>query len=222
MRTQVAKSINTRCKAIENAVKAYNTAARDVDPPRPTLDWAKASHYNFLEDFELLRDTRQDITSKPWATPVVRVAMKQAQKIKRAHEEIRQCNIEVRRLHTHIVDEDVDLFKIVVHLQSVEDPIAGAVIDFTTRRRRVNAQLLYRIQQIYCIEGFSGNPMKGTRIGRANEELHHEVLADGGSIRGGGEDSEDDDEDLDGDESEEVRHQYGGLINFISDMPLSK
>lgn len=218
MRTHVAKSINTRCKAIENAVKAYNLAARDVDPPRPTLDWVKASHYNFLEDFELLRDTRQDITSKPWATPVVRVAMKQAQKIKRAHEEIRQCNIEVRRLHTHIIDEDSDLLEAVAHLQSQDDPIARAATDYTTRRRRVNVQLLYRIHQIYDIDGFSGNPAKGTRIGRASEQPPHEALVNVSGIYRSSGDSEDDNDDLDGEEE----RQYGGLINFISDMPLSR
>jgi hypothetical protein len=57
MRTHIAKSLQTRCKAIQNAVKTYNTAALEMNPPRPTLDWSKASHYTFLEDFELLRNT---------------------------------------------------------------------------------------------------------------------------------------------------------------------
>jgi hypothetical protein len=79
MRTHIAKSLQRWCKAIQNAAKAYNAAAMALDPPRPTLNWAKASHYSFLEDFELLRDTRQDIRSKPWAQPVIRATMKQAQ-----------------------------------------------------------------------------------------------------------------------------------------------
>ncbi|KAF7966426.1 hypothetical protein HWV62_38406 [Athelia sp. TMB] len=145
MRTHIAKSINTRCKAIENAVKKYNAAATAVHPPRATLDWTKASHYAFLEEFELLRDTRQDIRAKPWAQPVVRVAMKQLQRIQRAHEEISTCHIHVRRLHTHLLDENADLARIVTDLQAKADPIAGAVEDYVIRRCAANAHLLKRV-----------------------------------------------------------------------------
>ena len=31
--------------------------------------------YTFLADFDLLRDTRQDIRSRPWATPAGRLAL---------------------------------------------------------------------------------------------------------------------------------------------------
>jgi hypothetical protein len=88
MRTQIAKSLQTRCKAIQNPVKIYNAAALSLDPPCPTVDWSKASHYRFLEDFDLLQNTHQDICSKPWAQPVIRATMKQAQRIQHAKEEI--------------------------------------------------------------------------------------------------------------------------------------
>lgn len=217
MRTHIAKSINTRCKAIKNAVKTYNKLALEVDPPRPPLDWTKASHYNFLEDFELFKDTRQDITSKPWGEPVVRVAMKQSQRIHRAREEIENCNVEVRRLHTHIFDENTDLRDMVAYLRAQNDPIAGAVDDFSTRRRRVNAQLLYRIYQLYELNGFTGDTRPGQRVGRRKRSSQDESHGEGLDEVGRGDDSGDD-EEQDGDESEEMRHQYGGLINYISDM----
>ena len=77
MRTHIAKSFQKRCKAIQNAVKAYNAAAVALDPPRPTLDWTRVSHYGFLNEFNLLRDTRQDIRDKPWTDLAVRETMKQ-------------------------------------------------------------------------------------------------------------------------------------------------
>jgi len=40
-----------------------------MDPCHPMLDWSKASHYNFLEDFRLLYDTHHDIHSKPLGRP---------------------------------------------------------------------------------------------------------------------------------------------------------
>jgi hypothetical protein len=57
MCTHIAKSLQTRCKAIQNAVKAYNAAAMALSPPCPTVDWSKVSHYGFLDEFSLLRDT---------------------------------------------------------------------------------------------------------------------------------------------------------------------
>ena len=54
MHTHIAKSLNTQCKAIQNAVKGYNAAALHMSPSHPTLDWEKASHYVFLKDFQLL------------------------------------------------------------------------------------------------------------------------------------------------------------------------
>ncbi|KAG2353443.1 hypothetical protein BDR07DRAFT_1496245 [Suillus spraguei] len=57
MQTHIAKSLQTRCKAIQNAMKIYNEAALTLNPPAPMLDWSKVSHYTFLEDFVLLQET---------------------------------------------------------------------------------------------------------------------------------------------------------------------
>ena len=65
MRTHIAKALQSRCKAIRNAVKAYNTAATHLEPPRPPISWEAVSHINFLEEFNLLHNTRQDIRDKP-------------------------------------------------------------------------------------------------------------------------------------------------------------
>src|SRR6202451_4895907 len=99
MRTHIAKSLQTRCKAIQNAVKADNVAASALSPPRPTVDWAKVSHYGFLDEFNLLRDTRDDVREKPWARPAHRETVKQYLRIQCAHEEILRCNVEIRHLH---------------------------------------------------------------------------------------------------------------------------
>lgn len=215
MRTHLAKSLNTRCKAIENAAKAYNIAARAVDPPRPAIDWVTASHYSFLEDFELLRDTRQDIRQKPWVQPVARLALKQAQRITRAHEELDNCNIDVRRLHTHILDEEEDFASMIDELRQARDPILGAVEDYCTRRRRVNAQLFLRVRDIYAIDGFSGIASRGRRVGRSSVPLHERTINVPSNSAGDSDDDEDDWEDDD-----DMRAEYGGLVDYVADMPL--
>jgi hypothetical protein len=216
MRRHIAKSLQTRCKAIQNAVKNYNIAALEMVPPRPTLDWSTASHYSFLEDFEMLRNTRQDIQGLPWAQPVIRAAMKQAQRIKRAHEEIYNCNIEIRRLLTYIIDENADLKDISLDLKTHNHPITGAVDEFILRRQRVNASLLSRIQVIHDLVGFSGNKTVGTRLGRIDGLTR--ALDDWGF---GGQASDEEEEDMDYlDEDEEARGEYGGLVDFVSELPL--
>jgi hypothetical protein len=131
MRTHIAKALQKRSKAIQRAVKTYNTAAAALDPPRPTIDWNTVSHYKFLEDFPLLRNTSQDLTGKRWALPAVRETMKQWRRVCRAREEIVCCNVKIRRLHTSIVDEGRRFDKI-LDQSVVLGPIHGAVMDYIT------------------------------------------------------------------------------------------
>src|ERR1700753_145661 len=106
MRTHIAKALQRRCKAIRNAVRAYNAAAAQLNPPRPPINWETVSHINFLEEFHLLHNMRQDIREKPWSQPAIRELIKLSQQVKRTHEEIHRCYISVRRLYTTIHDED--------------------------------------------------------------------------------------------------------------------
>ena len=162
MRTHIAKALQRQSKAIQRAVKTYNTAASGLDPPKPTIDWNTVSHYKFLEEFPLLRNTSQDLTGKRWALPAVRETMKQWRRICRAHEEIVRCNVEIRRLHTSITDEEESFHKILSQSTAL-GPIHGALKDYITRRSRVNGRLLYKITQIYNLEGFSGTASPGVR-----------------------------------------------------------
>ncbi len=125
------------------------------------------SHYAFIEEFELLRDTRHDLRDKPWADVDTRQYMKKARNVARAKEEIRRCNIEVRRVHTAILLENEKLDRAVQASRNEANPISGALADYSTRRQRVNARLLAVLAQIHALPGFSGNPTPGRRKGVA-------------------------------------------------------
>lgn len=219
MQTHIAKSLQTRCKAIQNADVAYNSAALALNPPRPTLNWSKASHYSFLEDFELLRDPWNDICNKPWATPVVRAVMKQALHIQRAHEKVENCNIEVCRLHMHILHESANLQRIVHSLEEQRDPITGAVNDYTVWRLHTNEQLLAHIKQIHSLQGFTGSIIPGIHAGQpppgplntAKEGLHPIDSDEDDDESGAAKELEDE---------EEMQGQYSGLVDFVSNMSL--
>lgn len=215
MRTHIAKNLQTRCKAIQNAVAAHNTAAQALSPPRPTLDWSKASHYSFLEEFQLFRDTSMDLANKPWSSPLVRAAIKQRNRILRAHEEIANCNIDIRRVHTHALDENIDLGRIVQELRERDAPIVGAVEDYAVRRTQANQHLLSIVYKIHHLPGFTGDTSPGVRVGRVLDSPRT-VESEPGDVDGDENDELPPDSESDDDEAQ---GQYKGLVNFISEMP---
>src|SRR5208282_4918332 len=109
LRKHIANALKARSIAIRTALDRYNAAALALVPPRQELDWNQVVEYAFLSDFDLLRDARQDIRRKPWATPAARLAIDQAFKLARAEEEIARLDIEVPRLATYVHDEDIYL-----------------------------------------------------------------------------------------------------------------
>ncbi|OBZ77055.1 hypothetical protein A0H81_02986 [Grifola frondosa] len=168
VRTHIAKALQTRCKAIRNAVQAYNTAALALDPPCPTLDWSKVSHYTFLDEFNLLRNTRNDIREQPWAQPAIRETMKLARRVDRAREELEHCNVEIRRVHTSILDEEDFFTAAMAQLKHDKARIFGAVEEFCMRRSRINAHILACLHRIHRLSGFTGNPSRGERAGASS------------------------------------------------------
>lgn len=159
MRTHISKALQSRSKAIRAAVQAYNTAARALDPPRDTLDWQKVTHFSFIDQFDILRDTRHSVLDKPWAKPLNRELMMTLHRVARAQEEIQRLNVEIRRLHTRIVDENAHFDAILEGLKG--RPMHGPVLDYISRRRAVDKTLLSQIQSTYALQGFSGIPTVG-------------------------------------------------------------
>ncbi|KAI0683812.1 hypothetical protein C8T65DRAFT_594666, partial [Cerioporus squamosus] len=165
----IAKSLQRRSKAIRAAINEYNAAAKKLKNPKPALDWDKVSHYVFIEEFELLRDTRNDLSGKPWANAATREHIKRSRKIHRAREEIKRCNVEIRRVHSAIVLENKKLDSAVKTSREERNPIAGAIADYSNRRQAVNARLLAVIAQIHALPGFTGIRTPGRRKGASTE-----------------------------------------------------
>lgn len=106
----ISKSLTSRSKAIQRALVAYNTAAAQLDPPRPKLTWAHIIEYSTVAEFELLRVTfNGDICNTEWMDRCNREATLCYLKLKRAQEELTRLNVEIRRLESWIVKETHDL-----------------------------------------------------------------------------------------------------------------
>lgn len=210
MRTHISNALQRRSTAIRNAVKAYNTAALALDPPRDTLDWSKVSHFTFLDQFNILQDTRHSVFDQPWAKPVIRSLMKQHHRIERAREEITHCNIGIRRLHTSVVDEEKKFDIVLQKLNNL--PLFGPVSDYVQRRKAVNSLLLARINQTFDLPGFTGDCTPGRRKGSTDRPdtciADRHACSDPDSENGG---DEDDDEFVEG---------VGAMVDFMSSMSM--
>jgi hypothetical protein len=167
MRTHIAKALQSCCKAIRNAVKAYNVAATQLDPPRPPISWEAVSHIHFLEEFNLLHNTRQDIREKPWSQPAVQELMKLSQRVKWAHEEIERCHIAVCRLYTAIHNENDNFEKALSRLRNGDPLMYGAVHEFISHRRQVNDLLLARLAVLTNSSDYSGDHSRGVQVGNS-------------------------------------------------------
>ncbi|KAJ7156602.1 hypothetical protein C8R43DRAFT_883952 [Mycena crocata] len=106
MRKHIAKALQARSKAVKNGIDRYNAAAIVMSPPMPELTWEQVVEYAFLANFDILRDTRAEIRSRPWTRPLYRLAMDRYFKILRAREEIKRLNVEIPRVITWIRDEN--------------------------------------------------------------------------------------------------------------------
>lgn len=218
MRTHISKSLQTRCRAIQNAIKKYNEAALELNPPRAPLEWSRVSHYSFLEEFSPLWETRQDVREKPWAKPAVREVMRQWLRIKRAKEEIERCNVEVRRLHTAIIDEHQH-FNLILNSLADDSLLKVAVEEFCARRRLINFQLLARISQIYALSGFTGVASPGTRKGAVLSRMEQ----DSALPEAPEDDADDADDAADApNEVDDLQQDIGTLVEYLSDLVLTR
>ncbi|KAJ7812493.1 hypothetical protein B0H14DRAFT_3090485 [Mycena olivaceomarginata] len=155
MRSHIAKALQARSKAIRNAIERYNKVALSMEPPMPTLDWDQVVNYGFLGDFDLLRDTTDSISSRPWTRRSYRLAMDSYFKILRAREEIQRLNIEIKRVVTWIDNEDRFLRKKEEELKET-DPLLAV------QRGRSDLYHMHRFWALAKVPGFTGGSTSGT------------------------------------------------------------
>jgi len=71
----IGQSLKNRSKSIQNAIAAYNEAAAALNPPRRKIAWDEVVDFSYLSEFNILRDTREDVRERKWATPQNRLLM---------------------------------------------------------------------------------------------------------------------------------------------------
>jgi hypothetical protein len=120
--------------------------------------------YGFLADFDLLRDTRQDIRARPWSTPAARQAMDGYFKLLRADEEILRLNVEIPRFLTFIRDEDTYLVSKGKEVALTDPALAYQIHLLHNSFNRFTPSHIKTLKAIGQLPGFSGSLSFGVHI----------------------------------------------------------
>lgn len=161
LRKHIGRALQARSAAIRTALDRYNTAARALSPPRPSLSWDEVVEYAFLSDFDLLRDARQDVSQHAWATPTGRLAMDTYYKMQRAREEVQRLNIEVKRMVTYLRDEDLYLRECEKQLRTIHPALAYQVSVHRNIYARFTEHHFRRLVSMGKLHGFTGSLSPG-------------------------------------------------------------
>ncbi|KAF8158710.1 hypothetical protein K438DRAFT_1910030 [Mycena galopus ATCC 62051] len=140
LRDHIAKALETRSKAIRNALNRYNAAAEALDPPGRLLTWAEVVDYTFLADFDLLRSPDTTSSIRAWATPAARQLLDSYHKLQQVREEIPRLNIEIRRFVTYMKDERAFLVDRESEIRA-EDPVLAFFVRKYRNRRAMRKKL---------------------------------------------------------------------------------
>ena len=142
--------------------------AISMNPPRQVLEFKDIIGYSFLAEFDLLREGRQDVREKPWTKPIFREGMEQYFKLKCARDEQKRLDIEVRRLSTHIRDEEHDYRTAIETQLQKNPPLAKELQRRWSWRKAVNDIHLLRLQRICDLPESTAVLSPGHRIGRTH------------------------------------------------------
>lgn len=146
-------------------MEAYNNAAVQLDPPREQLTWTKLMDTTTLAEFDILRESRQDIRQQPWTQPACREAMNLYFGIKRAKEEIVRLNVEIRRLVTFMIDDHRTFYR-AISFNIITDPVLANLLSHQWQfHNHIHARIAARLHQTSRLKGFTGTLLPGVREG---------------------------------------------------------
>ncbi|KAF8341848.1 hypothetical protein F5887DRAFT_887753 [Amanita rubescens] len=209
LRKHIGIALKTRSHAIHTAVNNYNDAAKAFN--RSELSWEDVVEYAFLAEFDLLRDCRDDVRKKPWASPSSRKLSDEHFKIQRAHEEITRLNIEIKRLITYMRD-DKKFIEAAERKCRVSHPLLAHQIKvYHEERAQFNFGHLKRLAKLSIHPGFTGSLRPGAALSCSIPDTSPSPQTVEYSV----------DDDVDSepeDDSEDILHASVSVLTITSDI----
>ncbi|KAJ3806841.1 hypothetical protein F5876DRAFT_90874 [Lentinula aff. lateritia] len=189
-------ALKKRSKSIQSAIIEYNTIADKMKPKRQQVDWEEVVEYAFLSEFDILRDTREDIRERPWAVPANRVIITQFFKVIGAEDELSRVHQEIRRLITYMQREKDELMTREQELIPTNPMLALQVRNFRRERGQFHEVHKKRLLSITKLPGFDWST----------------------NSKGVEEDSNNTDDDDDEEEDEELVNRIDAFLSVATDV----
>ncbi|KAF9071254.1 hypothetical protein BDP27DRAFT_1419288 [Rhodocollybia butyracea] len=171
-------------------------------PPRRTLEWEEVVEHAFLSEFDILRDTRQDVWEKVWASPANCVLMTQFFKFVDAEMELHRVHQEIRQLLTHMQDESDELRAKENELKASNPTLALQIKKLRMEHGRFKSIQYKRLHLITLLRGFDGKTngkyfTRGTSVKHKTSVLASFDQQDEEEVEPGDQEDESESEDKD-------------------------
>ncbi|KAF9258299.1 hypothetical protein L218DRAFT_877521, partial [Marasmius fiardii PR-910] len=158
-RNKISKALNSWGPAIQTALNAYNALAALMLPPRPTLVFDKIVRMVTVADFDLLKDTQNNVAELIWAREENREAMRLHFHIQRVREELEQLHVEMQRLITFLIDDHADYHHAIQRTLPLNLGLASELSRQQSYRLTVHERIVQRLAQTRDLKGFVGTGM---------------------------------------------------------------
>ncbi|EUC58369.1 hypothetical protein RSOL_249730 [Rhizoctonia solani AG-3 Rhs1AP] len=163
LRELISKSLATRSNALKAAVEEYNKIACSFTPPREELSTHKVMELSKVADFQLLRESREEVLTQKWTVPAIREATIHALRVEQAQEEIMRVQVEVRCLETWMRDKVYHLTEALGRLKAQNSLLAHMLRPQLESQIQINSTVEKYIQHIKNHSEFRGEPSCGVR-----------------------------------------------------------
>ncbi|KAL0570014.1 hypothetical protein V5O48_011944 [Marasmius crinis-equi] len=210
LRQHLSHALQSRSKAIENALEKYNAAASTLK--RRQLKWKEVVDCTFLAEFDLLKDSRDDIRDKPWALPVNRELATAFFKLARAEETLPRLHNEIKSLVTWMKEESEYLKGMEAYYQPRYPHLAYQIRLHRLQRGRFFELHRMRLKSIQKLGGFD---VRNSHFFQPGRGLKRQQLPEGVFTGHAGEQEDDEGEDSGESEGEEEENEARGRVETV-------
>jgi hypothetical protein len=189
---------------------------------RESLTWAQVVQMTSIADFHLLAEMNNDIRTAPWTQPASREATRLYFRVKRAKEEIRRLNVEIRRQVTYMIEE-YSLYSTIIADLRHQDPVLAVYLERESKYQdNIFSHITTYLLKTQSLPGFTGSLVPGQRTGCANNitiTTSHPswlktLLSPAKVPRAGGKEHTVD-EDIDDDDGDDEERDTGLIIDLV-------
>lgn len=112
------------------------------------------SNHSYIGQFDVLKDTRNAITEKPWSVPANRIARDAWFKSERAKEEIIRAEVEMARLRSWLEKEEALYTERIKSVLDSDSDLAGELSRRLARLKQAHIRIRHDLDRVHGIPSY--------------------------------------------------------------------